>query len=530
MKRHSIMVQMLWKVSLYLGLVALITFIIGYFLINSRIGQHEEQYVDSASNTVLSAMETTQNATESIERMIELRLHTASKGIMSDLEGRTAEDISAEELEELSDAWDVQHISLWEREGDFIEVTKSSDSTQLGITSQDWGYWHEAFHQLMDQEPVEVEEGFALENFWVGPISRAELFKHIYYKFAYYYDGSTDFMINPYIEDQEIYNVTFESGPSEVISKITTENKMIEEVAVVNVGAWMEGEDHEVIEPEEDLPVLYGHSTIQMEEESHLLETALESGSEQRVNYDSEGESYEKIYKPLENDRVMTMVLNLQSQNELKNSLLVLFIGSVLFALLALFIIVRLVTKRQLKPLNVVSEHLEKVANGDLSKEITFNERNEFDWLGEQINDLTSHFRNLIKDLKEQSQSLLVVSNLLSQQVQSSVKTMTTSATSVTADTRNVEYELETLSQKVEQIKEKLKQHSQTEVSEVREATEEVAQNLSQMSEMMNAHSADVSEITIVFYDTLYELDQALERMDRLSTDLNQKIDYFKVE
>ncbi|GEN44587.1 hypothetical protein [Alkalibacillus haloalkaliphilus] len=339
--------KFIMQIGVCIGVIALLSFAIGIMLISSRIETYQDEQVDSATRTVQSAMQSTQHATDTIEHMVEMRLYTASKGIMTDLRGRDINDISQSELREVADQWDVQEISLWERESDDIVVTQSTDDSQVGLPSQDWGYWYTAFDQLMSQEPVTVEEGFALDNFWVGPISRAELFDHIYYKFAYYYDGTTDYMVNAYIEDEEIYSVSFESGPSEVISQIEVHNDVVEEIAVLNAPAWLKrDEEHEVIEPETDLPVLYGHMTLDISEDEEMVEAAWQQNESQTVDFTMDQNNYRKIYKPLDHDRVMVSVMNLNSEELLKQQLSWVFFGAMTLGVVCMLLIMRVVAKR----------------------------------------------------------------------------------------------------------------------------------------------------------------------------------------
>ncbi|WP_343783535.1 hypothetical protein [Alkalibacillus silvisoli] len=334
------------KIGLAVAAIAILSFVIGTMLIRSQIETYQEEQTESATRTVQTVMESTQKAADTIEHMIEMRLYTASKGIMTELRGDDVEDISQEDLVEVAQSWDVQEISLWERVEDDIVITQSTDDTQLGLPSKDWGYWYNAFDQLMSEEPVTVDEGFALDNFWVGPISRAELFDHIYYKFAYYYDGTTDYMVNAYIEDEAVYNVTFDSGPSEIISQIEMNNDVIEEIAVINGPAWLEGDHHEVIEPSTDIPVLYGHMTMGIGEDEQMIEAVLRDDEAQTKDFIFEEEQYRKIYKPLEQERVMVTVMNLDSEEQLMSQLTWLFLATVSLGVIFMLIVMRSVARK----------------------------------------------------------------------------------------------------------------------------------------------------------------------------------------
>ncbi|MDQ0158251.1 hypothetical protein [Alkalibacillus salilacus] len=326
------------KMGIFIGVIVTVAFLVGALILQSRITTFQEDQANTAFNSVRTAMETSQESTDTIEHMIEQRLYTSSKGIMTDLRGLSIDEIQQEELREIADEWDVKEISLWERDENDITVTQSTDDSQIDLSARDWGYWYQAFDQLMSGETVTIDEGYARENFWVGPISQAELFEGLYYKFAYYYDGTTDYMVNAYIEDEDIYRMTFEAGPSEIISHLQANYDVIEEIAVVNGPAWLAGDDHEVIEPATDIPVLYGHLTLDVTEDEPNVEAAMEEDTQQSFDFEHEGASYRKLYQPMDQDRVMVMALNLDSEKQFTARFLWLYIVTgVLTILLVLF-------------------------------------------------------------------------------------------------------------------------------------------------------------------------------------------------
>ncbi|WP_227937276.1 HAMP domain-containing protein [Alkalihalobacillus deserti] len=540
MKRNTIMMQLLVKIGFFLGLLAIIILVTGYYLINLKMESYQEEQINNATGVVVHAMDSTQQSAETIEHMIENLLYASSKGIMSELRGKEIEDINMEELRVLADNWDVEEISLWQRIGDDIVTVQSSDETQLEMGSKDWGYWFTAFDQLMSGQAVTVEQGTALDNYWVGPISRAERFEHIYYKFAYYYDGTTDFMINPFISDEEIYNLTFQAGPTQMIEKIIAENMDIEEIAVINVPAWLRGEDNDVVEPAIDLPVLYGSHQFELEQDEEILLKVQRENKNYSELFEKDGVSYKKLFKPLAHDRVMAITLDLSRQKQMGNQFLFLFLGGFLLASVLLFIIIRFIVRRQLKPLQNIVEHIQGVAEGDLTKRLTIKEKNELDWLAENINDMTQRFHQLIMGVKEESHSLVIVSSLLSRQVYTSVKTMGETSTTMTSESKTILLEISITLEKLQRLSMSIHDNELNTLGSgqlegkksplIKKSLNEVLEKLTELEGMVKEHSTHVTDITLMFYDTLKELNEALQKMDQLSTELNEKIKFFQVK
>jgi hypothetical protein len=297
MRSKGVINQMIIKTALILCVCGMATILFSSYLVRNKLETYQSEEIEQVTKVVAFGVESTGRSTETIENQMEKKLLTASKEIAKELRGEMMEGISKEDLLELTRQWDLYGISLFVRQGDDIVVAQSSEEQEVGLSSKDWGYWFTAFNQLMSGEKVTVEKGYGTEHFWVGPISRSE-WENKYYKYAYYYDGTTPFMINPYILDEDIYSLTFHSGTTQMIEKIVNENRDIEEIAVMNAPAWLKGSQNILIEPLIDRPVLYGTHHYELAEDEARIHEVLESGLPAAVTFQSEGKKMRKFYRP----------------------------------------------------------------------------------------------------------------------------------------------------------------------------------------------------------------------------------------
>lgn len=187
-------------------------------------------------------------------------------------------------------------------------------------------------------------------------------------------------MINPYILDEEIYHHTFKSGPSQMIRNIKEESLDVEEIEVINVPAYLEGQVKVVIEPEFDLAVLYGKHGYPLAEDHQIFTKVMNSDKRQSIQFKHEQKSLEKFYIPLPNQRVMTIVINLERQEDSVLQISILLLVAVLAALLIIFLMIRVITKQQLKPLREFENHLGMISKGNLTKKLDIREKNEWGW------------------------------------------------------------------------------------------------------------------------------------------------------
>ncbi|MGB8954539.1 MAG: EAL domain-containing protein, partial [Tumebacillaceae bacterium] len=290
---------------------------------------------------------------------------------------------------------------LFMRKGDDIVVVKSSDQ-EVGLGSKDWGYWFTAFNELMEGKSVSVEKGYQDQHFWMGPTS-VSAWNHKYYKYAYYYDGTMPFLINPYVLDADTNRLNFETGLSAMISKITSSSD-ITEISVLNIEPYLKGEDVHISEPEYDTPVLYGKVKYNLPEDAENLKAILERGGKRSIEFVADNRMMNKFYVALPEKRAMMIVADLSSKESLVQELALLLVIAFLAAFLIILAVVRMVAKRRLQPLGEIGSFLQRVSRGDLSGRLEIKSNNELGWLSEQINQMTEQLNSVLTELDKQKE------------------------------------------------------------------------------------------------------------------------------
>jgi methyl-accepting chemotaxis protein len=532
MRSKGVINQMIIKTALILCVCGMATILFSSYLVRNKLETYQSEEIEQVTKVVAFGVESTGRSTETIENQMEKKLLTASKEIAKALREKTMEGISAEDLLELTRQWDLYGISLFVRQGDDIVVAQSSEEQEVGLSSKDWGYWFTAFDQLMSGEKVTVEKGYGTEHYWVGPISRSE-WENKYYKYAYYYDGTTPFMINPYILDEDIYSLTFHSGTTQMIEKIVNENRDIEEIAVMNAPAWLKGSQNILIEPLIDRPVLYGTHHYELAEDEARIHEVLESGLPAAVTFQSEGKKMRKFYRPLPDNRIMTVVVNMKRQEEFNKLFTVTLSAAFFIVFLTIFYVFRAIAKRQLLPLKKITEHIHSVADGNLARTLHIKDKNEWGWLSEQINEMTQRMSGLIHVIKDDMDSMFILSSRLSKRVHSSLETMNEVSVSMTYESKT---SLTDLHANIEMLQNLLQ--SLIEGDALRSADagtrkrletniDDINEHLHHLIGFLETHTSHVTTISIMFYNTLRELTEAIKSMDRLSHTLKRKIEVF---
>lgn len=125
-------------------------------------------------------------------------------------------DVSNDHLSELAEHLEINVISLIAPKGNDFIVVRSSDPSRIGMRPPGSDTYNTAFRQLLNLEPVTLE-GIHAENYWSDqPITRPLNF-HAFHKNGYYYDGRTDYIINPYVDNSYFYLVEQEMDLSKYL-------------------------------------------------------------------------------------------------------------------------------------------------------------------------------------------------------------------------------------------------------------------------------------------------------------------------
>lgn len=190
----------------------------------------------------------------------------------------TIEDIDNVSLHQLKEEIGIEGISLFQKEKDDIIVKRSSDPKEINLSTSNWKYWYEAFLQLYALTPVEVGYGQSFPHFWSGPFEVSTANPETMNKWGYFYDGSTNYIINPYIRTDRMKRFDDLTGTPAVIKHILKEQDYIEEITVFNARTF--GQDHierAVNQYQQewikllDQPIVYGAYTYRVEELDSLL-------------------------------------------------------------------------------------------------------------------------------------------------------------------------------------------------------------------------------------------------------------------
>ncbi|GHI01552.1 hypothetical protein AM1BK_50940 [Neobacillus kokaensis] len=350
----------------------------------------------------------TKNSSLYVEDILGRDLRTASLAIKHNLPARY-QDITNDQLKRLAKETGVSHITLLAKTRDDILGVRSSDPYEIGMGTKGWGYWYDAYNQLFALQPVSVEKGLTLPNYWTGPIEVASSNPNHIDKWGYYYDGSTNYIINPYFRDK-ITDYEKRFGPWKIIKDFTREEGILE-LTVFNPNNF--GKKEEVVRLNGNKyvrisaqPIWYGKYQYQnIATDAAMIKKAVKTKQNQSYRGDLNGKMIMKTFVPVfsKNDQpfVIGLVYNYGIiQEELRHELVVHILLSI--AIMIIVLIISFIFSRSItQPIGYIVEQVNEIAQGNFGKTLKLKRKDELGLLTENVNAMSNHLLSYVEDLNQ---------------------------------------------------------------------------------------------------------------------------------
>ncbi|MEO2073980.1 MAG: EAL domain-containing protein [Bacillus sp. (in: firmicutes)] len=375
----------------------------------NQLLNYNEKEIEMIIQEVSFQVEKTKEGSLYVEDILGRDLRIASLAIKQKLPPNY-QDISNEQLIALAKEVGVSHITLLAKTPDDIIGVKSSDPEEINMSTKDWGYWYDAFRQLFALTPVSVGKGITLPFYWSGPIEIASSDPDHIDKWGYYFDGSTNYIINPYFRDNEVLEYEERFGPGKIIEGFIKERGVLE-LSVINPKNF--GKKSEVVHLNGNSyirisarPIWYGsYKYRNVKADSAFVQKAIKDNQVQSYRVCLKGKSVMKTFVPVfpKNDQpyVIGLVYNYGLiQQELRHELLVhvlLSIAIMIIVLIISFIFSRSITQ----PIGYIVDQVNEIAQGNYGKNIRLNRKDELGLLTENVNALSKHLQTYVNDLNQ---------------------------------------------------------------------------------------------------------------------------------
>ncbi|WP_246608378.1 ATP-binding protein [Paenibacillus agaridevorans] len=405
------------KLSLSIsGIVAIILILnIGFSYYTSKLAQ--EVALESQMRSIAEQLVVSVDSFENVRVQIDIELAEQLRFAALAAKGRLDPDIrniSNDDLINLSKELGLHDITLWQRIDDEIVSVRSSNKEELNLNSSSWDYWNTAFHQLMDLKPVTVKEGLAMEHFYSGPINYAVSNPNEINKWGYYYDGSTNYMINTIVNAQQTTKFNLVDGTNTLVKQLVTFQNSLLEITGFNPDFFGK---KKIIKMKKDIPVynldvrdiMFGEYTYSNPDEDAVhIQTALKKNEMVFDKFEANGKKVIRSFIPIVTGSPYVIGVAFDEEElmkPLRQQLLVhslISLGLVLLAMGASYII----AGYMLRSLHEIMSKVNAMSIGNFSDPISIRNKDEIGLLASRVNSMGTNLLKYTTQLKDTANEL----------------------------------------------------------------------------------------------------------------------------
>ncbi|NQX60541.1 PAS domain S-box protein [Paenibacillus qinlingensis] len=410
----SIKVKLTFWISVLVAFILLLNMSIYYISTKEGLKQAAEQQMITMAEQISATVEVSQQARQYIEDAIGERLRSVAISAEHELDP-DIEKVTNEQLVQLSAKLGVDHITLWKRLDNDIVALRSSDPQEINLSSKTWDYWYTAFNQLFDFHQVSIPQGQKLKNYWSGPINYATSSPNIVNKWGNYYDGTTNYMINPYINAQNILDFQQTTGTDAVINNMLMKNSNILEVTGIDPQFFGK---KPIIKMKKGLPVFnldvrdiifgtykYADETNDVTFIQDALTTRKTVTTELRIMNEPVIQSLIPVMntaKPF----VIRIIFNAKALEDILRYQLIKLVIISLSLLILTMVTSYLLSGILIRPIRQILSVVNQVAKGKFEGIIKYNGKDELGHLAFQVNLMTRNLSDYTKQLHEVADEL----------------------------------------------------------------------------------------------------------------------------
>ncbi|MFD1676608.1 HAMP domain-containing protein [Alicyclobacillus fodiniaquatilis] len=501
-------------------IIGLLSGVIELYFMNQHIHLEINDQANLVSKGIQAQISETNSASDAIEHQIDLRMAQSSKQIASLLEGQSLADISENELKNICDQLGLSGITLFAQHGGDIVGVQSTDPAEMGFSFKKVGYLPVG-EALLHGEKVNMPGAtYSVPNLVVLPIAQSASHKDkpTFFKYAYYHAPGSSYIIDPYIQANEIYQFTKSVGTNVWIDKMEQSNPDIEEMAVLNPKVFADPSLQTKIYPPQK-QVVYGHFTYKDAQDIKTLKQM--STNPEKITYTNreDGHKVYKMFIPIQNGQVLYVALNYDklSQSIYRLSVILIVLG--LIGLIALFMITVRYFNRIYENIQIIKAQIKRLETKDFTARSEVKNGGELSELSESANRMVETLQAVLKDTGEQATKTQRLSIMLEADTGKSVEQMYTMSMQETTEGRaatdDVLYFLE-------RVESELANHAQHDNGGLLDEMERIRNLIKKRTEA-------TTDMTLTLSDLLKSLHDDSSQLSGIANKLQRELSKFKL-
>jgi len=283
--------------------------------------QELSRYVSFIGQSLDDALEVTKD----YDALQNENLYEKARNVRNELSDVAAIDVTTEKLEELKEKYGFTGVAIFAPSDGDIMILNSTNPDEIGLSTADWRYWNTAFQSLLKREPVDVGRGQYFEDFWVGPKTKSRTLKG-YYRFGYIYNPNGHYLINGYVESDEMVAARAAGSVDNTLDDIQLNIDYIDNIGIVKSDILKDYRNTDYEGSNKDPLVLHGNiENTGFTKIEYDVDELMSSG---RMLFEDLGRNSQKlVLKKLNDTEILVIIINNIKMEQLLNSILKVTIG-----------------------------------------------------------------------------------------------------------------------------------------------------------------------------------------------------------
>ncbi|TYP79875.1 GGDEF domain-containing phosphodiesterase [Paenibacillus methanolicus] len=409
----SLKTKIALMITLTVSVLLVLHVILSYYAAKDTVMEELQDKFRLFTKQIRTSVENAAYANQHAEELLGEKIRLAALAAKQSLPPQ-ASQVTNEQLERLSAETGVSFITLFVRTKDDIVGVKSSDPKEIGLGTKDWGYWYTAFEQLFDRREVTIPEGQKLPHYWSGPLEVSSSDPNYIDKWGYYYDGTTDYIINPYVRDNSINGFGDRFGPDAVIGKQLDDYEPLLEVTGFNPDTFgkplpvtkQSGQEFVLLA---DQPVQFGtYRYADERKDARYVREAMETNELAWYTTTLNGKRVIKGFAPIEATRAYVIGITVDYAVVDQALIRQLRIGVTILAvsLVLTFLVSYVLAGVLIRPLRRILLGVQAMSAGSIGLQIPVAGKDEVGMLTEQINAMSRNLGVYTEELKTKNDEI----------------------------------------------------------------------------------------------------------------------------
>ncbi|WP_053220239.1 methyl-accepting chemotaxis protein [Virgibacillus senegalensis] len=512
------------RILVLMVLVAAISGTIQLVMANKSTEKNVAKEAESISASIQHGIDGTELAANEIEHQIDLKMESYSKYIAKQLNNKPVSSITTEELEELKAELGVSGITLFQQIEDDLVGVRATDQEELGFSmnkANPQGY--QVLDSFMEGTILdEMKQAVSYITDRTTVLYTTQSGSHedpMFFKYAYYHQPDTDYLINPYIEAEEVHQYVEKVGPESWIEEVMANNQYAEEIAVLNPAVFADPSLAEKVYPPLE-KVENGTFALVDKQDEELLIDMLENPQEQSFTKTIDGEDIYKTFFPVGDGRVIYVALNYGEMKApfYKQSLI--FVLASIVALIALVLLTTSFFNKIYGNIQKIISQIRQLEKGDFTAQSTLNDQGELGSLSTSANKMASSLNLVLSETREQAKQTEKLSYMLESEADNSVEKVYTISMEATTTSREAMTEVDDFLNEVKEVLQTI------DTPQARE----ILDRLDDFRQLSKDRAASTTDITITLADLLKSLHGQSAALSAISRKLLDNLKVFQLE